>query len=51
MIHPGLNNTLLGNQYKWGYHWEEELKAVCSNHTHLYIRQHNIELINYGDLI
>ncbi|MFQ8978962.1 MAG: ChbG/HpnK family deacetylase, partial [Veillonella sp.] len=51
MIHPGLNNTLLGNQYKWGYHWEDELQAVCSNHTHLYIRQHNIELINYGDLI
>ena len=51
MIHPGLNNTLLGYQYKWGYHWEEELQAVCSNHTHLYIRQHNIELINYGDLI
>ena len=51
MIHPGLNNTILGNQYKWGYHWEDELQAVCSNHTRLYIRQHNIELINYGDLI
>ena len=51
MIHPGLNNTILGNQYKWGYHWEDELQSVCSNHTRLYIRQHNIELINYGDLI
>lgn len=51
MIHPGLNNTILGNLYKWGYHWEDELQAISSNHTHLYIRQNNIELINYGDLI
>lgn len=51
MIHPGLNNTILGNLYKWGYHWEDELQAISSNHTHLYIRQNNIVLINYGDLI
>lgn len=51
MIHPGSNDSILGNRYNWGYHWEQELRAVTSNHTRLYIRQHNMELINYGDLV
>ena len=51
MVHPGSSNAILGKHYNWGYHWEDELHALCSSHTRLYIRQHGIELINYGDLI
>ena len=51
MVHPGISNSILGKCYNWGYHWEDELQALCSSHTRLYIRQHGIELINYGDLI
>ncbi len=51
MVHPGISNTILGKRYNWGYHWEDELRALSSSHTRLYIRQHGIELINYGDLI
>lgn len=50
MIHPGNDDRALSSRYDWGYHWEDELKAVCSHHTRLYINQHKIELINYGDL-
>ena len=51
MVHPGISNTILGKRYNWRYHWEDELCALSSSHTRLYIRQHGIELINYGDLI
>ena len=51
MVHPGSSNSILGKRYTWGYHWEDELHALCSSHTRLHIRQHGIELINYGDLI
>lgn len=51
MVHPGSNSSILGKLYNWGYHWEDELNALCSSHTRLYISQHDIELINYGDLV
>ena len=22
MVHPGINNTILGKRYNWGYHWK-----------------------------
>ena len=51
MVHPGSNSSILSKLYNWGYHWEDELHALCSSHTRLYISQHDIELINYGDLV
>ena len=51
MVHPGSNSSTLSKLYNWGYHWEDELHALCSSHTRLYISQHDIELINYGDLV
>ena len=51
MVHPGSNSSILSKLYNWDYHWEDELQALCSSHTRLYIRQHDIELINYGDLV
>lgn len=51
MVHPGSNSSILSKLYNWGYHWEDELQALCSSHTRLYISQHDIELINYGDLV
>ena len=51
MVHPGSNSSIISKLYNWGYHWEDELQALCSSHTRLYISQHDIELINYGDLV
>lgn len=50
MTHPGMSNAILGRKYHWNYQWEQEMAAMCSNRIHLFIKQHNIELINYGDL-
>ncbi|WP_251422242.1 ChbG/HpnK family deacetylase [Veillonella agrestimuris] len=50
MTHPGIDNTMLNRIYNWNYHWKEELEALTSDHVRRYILQHDIELINYGDL-
>lgn len=50
MTHPGRDNIMLNRLYHWNYHWKEELEALTSDHVRRYIMQHNIELINYGDL-
>ena len=51
MTHPGNNNLVLNQHFNWDYHWEEELSGMMSDHVRRYINQHNIELINYGDLL
>ena len=51
MTHPGISNEVLRKQYNWGYHWQDELSAMTSDNVRRYISQHNIELINYGDLL
>ena len=51
MTHPGISNDVLSKHYNWGYHWQDELSAMTSDNVRRYISQHNIELINYGDLL
>ena len=51
MTHPGISDEILRKQYNWGYHWQDELSAMTSDNVRRYISQHNIELINYGDLL
>ena len=51
MVHPGSNSSILSKLYNWGYHWQDELSAMTSDNVRRYISQHNIELINYGDLL
>ena len=51
MTHPGINNKVLNEQFKWNYHWQDELTAMTSDTVRRYIDQHAIELINYGDII
>lgn len=50
MTHPGTSNTVLGAIYPWGYHWEEELKAMQSPAIRDFLRSKHIQLINYQDL-
>lgn len=51
MTHPGINNELLNEQFKWNYHWQDELTSMTSDTVRRYIDQHEIKLINYGDII
>lgn len=50
MTHPGLDTKELSTLFTWGYHWDDELKAMCSSSVNEYIQEHNIQLINYSDL-
>lgn len=50
MTHPGISQDALKELFPWGYQWEAELKALCSEEVKDYLLDHHIELINYGDL-
>lgn len=50
MTHPGANTGRLGQCFSWGYHWEDELAAMCSSASKDYLASAGIKLINFGDL-
>ncbi len=51
MVHPGADARTLQEQTGWGYHWEEELRALLHPEVRSLLTKNNIELINYGDLV
>lgn len=50
MTHPGCRDDALAAEYSWGYHWEEELQALCSPAVRTEIRQRDIRLISFREL-
>ena len=50
MTHPGADNVLLAQNFKWGYHWHDELNAFLSESNKNIAREQGIELINFGRL-
>lgn len=50
MVHPGTTNAILRGEFSWGYHWEEELKALTSDLVMNRINEKQIQLINFKDL-
>lgn len=50
MTHPGADNVLLAQNFKWGYHWHDELNAFLSESNKNIAREEGIELINFGRL-
>jgi chitin disaccharide deacetylase len=50
MTHPGLDATELTRSYKWGYHWDEELKALISPRVRERIKNGAIRLISFREL-
>lgn len=50
MMHPGIDDSILGKRYDWNYHWQAELNAVCSPRIRQYIEQHRINLISFREL-
>lgn len=50
MCHPGTRDGR--TQYNhWGYHWQEELDALTSQETKVFLQRAGVELISYADLI
>ena len=50
MTHPGLNADILGRQFTWHYHWEDELQAFLAEENKRLLEQNNVALINFGGL-
>ncbi len=50
MTHPGSDNVLLAQSFKWGYHWHDELNAFLSEGNKKIAEKEGIKLINFGRL-
>ena len=51
MVHPGFEDEYTRQKYNhWGYHWEQELDAVCDEKVQQTLYELGIELINYREL-
>lgn len=51
MVHPGADNHELDKCYDWQYHWEDELASVTSPKVMEYIRNNDIKLISFKELL
>lgn len=50
MVHPGEDDLILKSHTGWDYCWEDELSALVDPEIKALLEEHNIELINFGDL-
>lgn len=50
MTHPGNSKDILKQQYKWGYHWEQERDTFLDENLKAEIHRQKIVLINFGEL-
>ena len=50
MVHPGELDSALAAKYSWGYHWDDELQALCSDRATAAVQQQKIQLISYREL-
>ena len=50
MTHPGMDADILGHRFNWGYHWDDELAAMCSARCRARLNTCGVELITYGEL-
>ena len=48
--HPGEADDPDLERYRWGYHWAEELEALCSPAARHAVDRHGFRLGTYGDL-
>lgn len=50
MCHPAANSQLMESTFHWGYHGEDELKALLSLRLKNELKEKDVELISYRDL-
>lgn len=50
MCHPAANSQLMESTFQWGYHGEDELKALLSLRLKNELKEKDVELISYRDL-
>lgn len=50
MTHPGLDSNILGSQFTWHYHWEDELQAFLAEENKYLLEKNDVNLTNFGGL-
>lgn len=50
MTHPGLDSNILGRQFTWHYHWEDELQAFLAEENKYLLEKNDVNLTNFGGL-
>jgi len=50
MCHPGFSDTQTSGRYKWGYSWEEEVKALCSEKVIMAVKERGVILSSFAGL-
>jgi len=50
MSHPAARDETMHKMFNWGYHWENELAALCDPEIIRLIERRNIKLINFAEL-
>ena len=50
MCHPGRPDTALAREYSWGYHWSDELAALCAPRTRQILEGNGVRLISFREL-
>lgn len=50
MMHPGRSTDILSRQFSWGYHWEDEFRALVSPAVKELLQAREIERISFGNL-
>ncbi len=51
VCHPGLSPGVVSEDPHWHYEWESEFAAVCSPKVRALIKERNIELCSFADLV
>ena len=50
MCHPGRPDAALAREYSWGYHWGDELAALCAPRTRRILEENGVRLISFREL-
>lgn len=50
MIHPGNDDSILQQQFRWNYHWQAELAAVTGRNILAQLTENKVRLISFGEL-
>jgi len=49
MTHPGISDAALHIRYRWGYEWDGEMKALCSDAARMLVENRRIRLANFRE--
>lgn len=49
--HPGADDLQLGRNHPWGYHWGQELTALCSDRVRAALQEAHVDMVNYRDIV